>query len=319
MAESTTNQPLSKSQKKRMKRNKNKAKTTGTNNAAGDEASVASSVQSGPGHANPNENVAVNNTGVTTAAQVASQLNPIDKMRSDILKKGFTFEEVEGVMNEMWEKELAYDEYDAVLSFLEAKASANDGSSGMEASIDLKVNGGKSNSFSMEWDSAPMAMTASEDTASPESIQKGSSPPETAPTPEKSYQLVKEADEIPFTGATVGISKTTLPVRAVVIDLALKLELVAKHENIHDSAYAITEWATKVAKQEEVSPLIGKEKLPRSIFHPCLNLLTSVQILVISFNRQLQFARNIKSFPVCCKESSWNAQNQISSRYCRIF
>jgi hypothetical protein len=85
------------------KRNRNrKKKPKGNNNKSEDN----------------NNNNAVPKEEATTT--ITGALNPHTVLRNNILADGFTGDQVDQAMEEMWNKSLAYDEYDAVLKYLKS-------------------------------------------------------------------------------------------------------------------------------------------------------------------------------------------------------
>jgi len=55
------------------------------------------------------------------AAAAASKMNPHDILRNRIMAEGFSARQVDRAMEEMWDKNLAYDEYDAVFKYLKGE------------------------------------------------------------------------------------------------------------------------------------------------------------------------------------------------------
>lgn len=201
---------VSKSKKKRMKRKQ--AKQQGS---TGDDASSVSSLPSMP------DNV----REAAATASLGPKLNPIDKLRMDLEKIGYSVSEIEAAMSEMWDSNLPYDRFEDVLAFLKRSKHSDTVASKTETLLDGT-------------DSVTATMTSSFESMSP-ALQKDQEdvdfPPATA--------------DAPFLATTTSTSIKAAPTPN--LDLVTKLQLVANYENLHDAIYAVTQWATQ-AKANEV-------------------------------------------------------------------
>jgi hypothetical protein len=95
------------------KRNRNKKKKNGTNGEA------SSHQQQQQDRAKGGERI----------DQIKGSLNPHLVLRNDLIGEGYTGEEVDTAMEEMWNKELLYDDYESILKYLKGGEKAFQGSS----------------------------------------------------------------------------------------------------------------------------------------------------------------------------------------------
>jgi hypothetical protein len=155
----------------------------------------------------------------------AEALNPHVKLRSDLVDRGFTPSQVGAALDEMWELQLPYDQFDAALAFLEQKMNPT--------------------AFSTETEADGVSSRAPVD-PSPNAKSEG-----------------KDKDPPPLVNTTETQPGRTLPRPATAahapppkpkpMDLAAKLDMVASYENLCDAVVALMEWCNKVAKPSEVS------------------------------------------------------------------
>lgn len=142
-----------------------------------------------------------------------AKMNSHVKLRNDLLAEGFSAAQIDKAMEEMWNGNLMYDEYDEVLKYLKT--------------------GGKIESFGGVEESKEVEdQTQNEGTIAPD-VDKGNS------TTKDSSTGVKPVTK-------------DLPSPAVPSTMAAKLDMVAGFEHLSDAIFAMTEWIIKVAKPQEV-------------------------------------------------------------------
>jgi hypothetical protein len=152
-------------------------------------------------------------------------LSPHAKLRNSLLAKGFKDKQIDQAMEEMWNKELAYDEYGAVLKYLNS--------------------GGKEEQKQANGSASATTTTKTKDKKKPaENGHREGGVQESKET---------EAEEKP-PKSEVGSNKSS---GSAAKTMAAKLDMVAGFENMTDAIFALTEWVNQVAKPHEVSPRIA--------------------------------------------------------------
>ena len=197
------NKPASGDGAAKRKRNRNKKKS-GKNKEAGDATPAPSTGKSGGGDEE------------ARMERLQSKLNPHAVLRNDLMNQGYSEEQVDVAMEEMWNKQLPYDEYEAVLKYLETGGKCfEDQATKNEAKKPTKE-----------------VVKSSEKTISSE----------------KNDNLSGGEEQVKET-----VQASTLPEQAQPMTMAAKLDMVAGYENMTDAAFALTEWVSKAAKPHEVS------------------------------------------------------------------
>jgi hypothetical protein len=161
-----------------------------------------------------------------TALLINPPLRPAssqDVLRKSLVLKGFSLDEIDEAVIEMWDKQLPYDEEDAVLAYLEHC----DGADG-------QVNMGTSRDDTKE-------KCQSEETD--DSTNNDPSTEDTLETEEQG-----EDGEIDDSD-----SDDEAEAMAPAITMAEKLDMVAGFESLADSIFALSQWVNKAAKPQEVS------------------------------------------------------------------
>jgi hypothetical protein len=145
-----------------------------------------------------------------------SKMNSHVKLRNGLQSEGFSTAQIDKAMEKMWNNDLAYDKYDAVLEYLK--------SGGKE-----KSSGGVEET--KETEDEPQ--NGNGNTVKPDLVEGNSrtkeEPSKTKPVPKKP-------------------SKPAAPTT-----MATKLDMVAGFEYLSDAIFAMTEWIIKAAKPHEVS------------------------------------------------------------------
>jgi len=236
-------QPLSKSQKKRIKRKKPKQ--------VSDDASAASSLPSQPDSTRET---------AATLKPAGGPLNPIEKLRMDLANEGYSLAEVEDSMDEMWNLNLPYDSFEEVLAFLKGKQQedAQQGGAviGHEAYTAKTASDDIAVSSQDGTDSITIPMTASDESVTPSKKEEdvGEVFLEAARTEDVVVEAAAPVIEGPVACAAAAVGSSAkkefrIPAK---LDVVIKLQLVANYENLHDAVFAISQWASK-AKASEVS------------------------------------------------------------------
>eukprot|EP00565_Helicotheca_tamesis_P009403 CAMPEP_0185736194 /NCGR_PEP_ID=MMETSP1171-20130828/27194_1 /TAXON_ID=374046 /ORGANISM="Helicotheca tamensis, Strain CCMP826" /LENGTH=843 /DNA_ID=CAMNT_0028406727 /DNA_START=64 /DNA_END=2595 /DNA_ORIENTATION=+ len=241
---------MSKSQKKRMKR---KAATARKEAMEREQRETGGLPQLGQGTATSKSN------GGTGA-----NLNPHVKLRSDLVSHGYSIDEVERAIDDMWNLQLPYDEFDSVLAYLEARK--------VQQEVDERADS--------EPDSSELAPTAvgkssreDEDVSIPPSASVEKRTPEAAvdetipddddgnlvPTEEKSHAVDTHESENGSAPAA-NLAKPNKVQPPPPMDFASKLELLSNVDNITDAVTALSEWVSKAAKRHEIAALCDFEK-----------------------------------------------------------
>eukprot|EP00980_Cylindrotheca_fusiformis_P007065 scaffold1482_cov120-Cylindrotheca_fusiformis.AAC.7 len=164
-----------------------------------------------------------------------SKMNSNVKLRNDIVsKEGYTTTQVDKAMEEMWNQNLAYDEYDQVLHY-------------------LKTGGQHHHHPAKAAETAPVAVPSRsveetkeievEDAAPVVSDRNVDDEPMTAKEKMKNESVV--AESLP----------TTVPK-----SMAAKLDMVAGFESLSDAIFAMTEWINTAAKPNELEDLCAAVK-----------------------------------------------------------
>jgi hypothetical protein len=157
----------------------------------------------------------------------SSSWNHHGQIRANVVAKGFSGEEVDTALEEMWNKQLAYDEYDAVLQYLE-KSRAR-GGQGQNDGPKRKVEDTMASTSPARWGGGPE---------------------------DKGQEAVPDGDDAEDTGNKWNIAQnvqTTVENPLELTTMGSKLDAVAGFENLTDAAFALTEWVIKAAKPCEVS------------------------------------------------------------------
>ena len=162
-------------------------------------------------------------------SQNNNAMNPHVVLRNDINSQGYSYEEIDKVMEEMWDKGLAYDEVDAVLSYLKT------GGEGSGTTVGAMEDGGGTGDIDDEEEDDEMGTRATDDST------KYSEGENDGGEEEKSCGEQQQADK--------AVAK---PAPMTMIQ---KLDMVADFENMTDAVFALTEWVNKAAKPKDVSLL----------------------------------------------------------------
>lgn len=243
-----SNVPLTKSQKKRLKRN-----------------------------------AAKNRKAQATAAAVPADdsINPNDLLRNNLVNMGYEMEEINVALDEMWNLSLKYDEVDSVLNYLqerkarsEAAAAARQHETAVERSV---VNEDVKEEPDTDASTAASVTPIKTTTVTPKTAPVAPAPPADKPTVGKkatknasASASASASESTPaMTGTTGSKGKRkgrrpmeSAPSNVPANDLGSKLDTVANAENLLDAISALTQWVTKAATVQEL-----KEFCSNSVTH----------------------------------------------------
>jgi hypothetical protein len=146
-------------------------------------------------------------------------LNPTMLLRNKLVEKGgFNQGQIDKAMEEMWDRQLPYDEYESVLKYLKSGASAF-------AQVQAQVQ------------------AAPSQTPKAAAVKEAAAPELESEVEEEEDSPVEEPEEV---------EESTTSDQQPQMSMASKLDMVAGFENFTDGAFALTEWVSKVAKPHEV-------------------------------------------------------------------
>ena len=158
-----------------------------------------------------------------------SKMNNHAKLRSDLIAQGFTAQQIDNAMDEMWNQNMPYDEYEQVYKYLK--------------------EGGK------KTPPAPAATPTKK--AAVQKITEADDDDDD----DGGVEETKEAEVADLTPSQV-VTKAASPKRQVATSpkrqgnlnsMAARLDLVAGFDSLPDAIFAMTEWIIKAAKPHEVS------------------------------------------------------------------
>lgn len=238
---SSKTEPLTKSQKKRIKRNRAKKK----------------------------REVEKEKTEITS-------LNPIEKLVNDVAKLGFARDEIDISLDEMWNKQLDYGDFDAVVEYIRNKN--NGGMSSVEVPVptvavaentinnesleEMKTNTSNSvvtspiSPFNSEVDLNFEPGTSSNDSINNVSTTNISPREMSSPftnTLQKAETLTEHVESNGCTPKSPVLFKKKVRIKPV--GISAKLEIVAQTDNLSDGIIAMSEWVTKAATVPEIKEL----------------------------------------------------------------
>ena len=209
-------------------------------------------------------------------------LNTHDKLRSELVKLGFELADVDKAMEDMWNQQLDYTDFDAVLGFIE-NAGINSGSSGNSSG---SVNGNGIGigigieEKELDPPAAPDTVVTVESFSSPSSPScSGKGPPDATEEPVEMAAVVSEPVAVTVAVETVVVAVEPIEIessrpeesadvdvdvdvdveerkmkpRVKPFELSSKLDIVANSENLTDGIIALTEWVVKAATPPQVS------------------------------------------------------------------
>ena len=146
-----------------------------------------------------------------------SKMNPHARLCQDLLSRGFDTSQIDKAMEEMWNNNLPYDEFDAVLKYLET---------GGNEKTDTKEE-------------------ATEKIEDPENVSNHDDNSKSNEVDNESFQEHQREE--------AKAEPKEIPKPFVPLTMTSKLDMVAGYENLSDAIFALTEWVTRAAKPNDVS------------------------------------------------------------------
>ncbi|KAG7344350.1 hypothetical protein IV203_022358 [Nitzschia inconspicua] len=166
----------------------------------------------------------------STTRPATTILTPQESLRQSLITQGFSVHDIDQAMEKMWDNGLAYDQYDAVLTFLQTGGQI----------LDDKEEGDGRNVEKEIGDQATV-QTASTDDAAEEAESMSNS-------------AAGDDDDVDVEST----SKASPSFRKT--SLAEKLNMVARADKVTDAIFALTQWITKAAKPHELEELCLAQK-----------------------------------------------------------
>jgi hypothetical protein len=209
---------VTEAKRKRHRRKKKKSST------AADKDSVTSG-DNGTSVPPSKVNHATITTTSSTKKSAVTMSTPQECLRQSLIGKGFSADEIDRAMEIMWDNGLAYDEFDAVLKFL-------------QCNVDVVTENGQGGvNEEKESGDQGTVQTVSTDDAAGEGESFSNSP------------SIQDQDDDMESASKVSSSSSST-VRKTTI--AEKLDIVARADKVTDAIFALTQWINKAAKPHEV-------------------------------------------------------------------
>jgi len=167
-----------------------------------------------------------------------NRLNPHMKLRIRLIKEGFSEVEIDSALEAMWEKELQYDDFNEVVSYIHSCAA-------IKGQIDS------------EQQYPPEEETKTASTA--ESTSTSTNERQTSHTNMRNI----ECDESNLEVGSPQESERAMRKRQSAqncLNISCKLDLVADYENLSDAAFALSEWVSKSADRDQIYELCAGAK-----------------------------------------------------------
>ena len=216
--DSSAGSGLSKSQKKRMKRNNAKAKKA--------DEQVAAAKRS----------------------QDVGPLNPLDEVKAGVLKRGHALNEVEEALEEMWNSQLAYDDVESVHNYLMLKAAAGRISSTSENTVETP----------MIHTAPSVETSSSSETAATESVNPVDVDPGVSIAPSESAEDVADVDELDAFAEDKEESLNNHNHSLPADSQSSKFDIVSNKESLNHVMTTLSGWVTETATLAQVCFLGNK-------------------------------------------------------------
>lgn len=154
-----------------------------------------------------------------------SKMNNHAKLRNDLIADGFSGQQIDAAMDEMWNQNMPYDEYEQVYKYLKE---------------------GKKR--------PPEASAEPTKTAGIQNIIEDDDDDGVEESKEEEFVELTPSQVVTKTSAPITTSpRRNTPAKSNLNSMAARLDLVAGFENLADAIFAMTEWIIKAAKPTEVS------------------------------------------------------------------
>ena len=167
---------------------------------------------------------------------------PQEILRRKLIESdGYEASQIDRAMEDMWEKGMAYDEYDSVIYYLQGGVCGTTASTASNSVITVSTKAEEGN------EEADITVTQNRDFGLLETTDNGEDTTVVATTKtdvgdtqdEKDDSVIEESAESP-TNSSPSVSITK------------KLDIVAGFENLTDAIFALTQWVMQAANDEEV-------------------------------------------------------------------
>jgi len=241
----TSTNSKSKSKKKRIRKKKKKGATASSTSSV---STIDDDVSSDGGFAtSTNNNKKNKNSGTGKSSSI---LTPQEILRNQLIERDrYEPTRIDKAMGEMWDKGLPYDEYNAVLNYLQNGGSISDVNTNVGVEVDADIK--EVNTKVTEPESFSPSQQSDSDGNDKDNnngdviIFKNNN--------EKNIEEynVDEHDEE---------EEEEFPQTKPPTTMTAKLDMVAGFENLTDAIFALTQWVNKAAKPEEIEDLCRAEK-----------------------------------------------------------
>lgn len=194
------------------------------------------------------KNASLSNQRISSGviASQPSTLNPHAQLRLQLVGEGIEEADIDRALEEMWERELPYDDFNAVMSFIRSRNAVKEQPEEHSESIQQPEEETKTASTA----ESTSTSTDERDRSSNVGVTKNMHTNETNSTTD-STGYAENSEE-----RQLSRQRKASPVHP--INMSSKLDLVADYENLADAAFALSEWVAKAADREEVcAPFFG--------------------------------------------------------------
>mmetsp|Transcript_65212 Transcript_65212/g.132687 ORF Transcript_65212/g.132687 Transcript_65212/m.132687 type:complete len:557 (-) Transcript_65212:804-2474(-) len=192
------------------------------------------------------------NTAKTNAPNGSSNISTLQQILRDRLIEtdGFEVTRVDQAMEDMWEKGMPFDEYNAVITYLQNGdycGTIRSGNSVTVASVSTKTE----DETAQSQRSGDLTNSDAGDSLHPTEIREETiATAATGDVEEDEDDICEEEEE-----ASTNVSSPAPPPT-----MAEKLDFVANNENLADAVYALTQWVQRAAEEEDIHNLVRAEE-----------------------------------------------------------
>lgn len=192
------------------------------------------------------------NTAKTNAPNGSSNISTLQQILRDRLIEtdGFEVTRVDQAMEDMWEKGMPFDEYNAVITYLQNGdycGTIRSGNSVTVASVSTKTE----DETAQSQRSGDLTNSDAGDSLHPTEIREETiATAATGDVEEDEDDICEEEEE-----ASTNVSSPAPPPT-----MAEKLDFVANNENLADAVYALTQWVQRAAEEEDIQNLVRAEE-----------------------------------------------------------
>ena len=164
-----------------------------------------------------------------------SKMNNHGKLRKDLMAQGFSAAQIDTAMDEMWDQNMPYDEYEQVYKYLKEGRKKPESSNGVSTPTRPKPTVQK--------------ITENNDNDVDETKEGEKDVPKSF-APLTPSQVVVSNKSTPTPTPT---KTTSSPKRANLNSMAARLDMVAGFDDLADAIFAMTKWIIQAAKPKDVS------------------------------------------------------------------